>query len=644
MKGSSENISAGSWPSSLSAEHVAQGLADYMELKSASVGVVWSVNDPRTGVIRLWYGNLTEGAYCLTPEGFSVRSKVNEYGGGSFAVQGHQIVFVNEADQQIYWQPLSANVSEPRALTQKIQCRYADMDIAPCGHYLVAIEEDHSEQSVHHRLVQIEISKNLLNNCCSPPVTVQEGLDFYSSPRISPNGQRLLWVGWNRPHQPWTQTQLYYSDRVIDTYWGAPILLGGEEGKASLQQPLFDQNNYIVVLNDQDGFWQPWREKQGVLQKLPGINADHAGAPWQMGGCNFLIIDQRYLLVSWFEQGIGRLGVFDLHTEQLSVEYLEDHSRKRHLAMDEHFFYCIASHVSQGSAVMAIDRLNGQVHELQKIAIDLTVEEVSVPQPLTFSTLDGGIANAFFYPPKNLDYFLSCDERPPLIVFMHGGPTSAAYPVFDPRIQFWTQRGFAVADLNYRGSTGFGRLYRECLAGRWGELEIIDVFSLLDELQRTDRVNAERLYIRGGSAGGYSSMLAIAFSDRFAAAASWYGVSDPLTLEQVTHKFESDYLSWLLGPLTDSNRHSIELRSPLFRVEKMKTPMIFFQGKQDVVVLPEQTYSIVSALRKRGHQAVHHEFPDQGHGFRCVSTIAFALKEELAFYQCHAAVSSCKID
>jgi dipeptidyl aminopeptidase/acylaminoacyl peptidase len=388
-----------------------------------------------------------------------------------------------------------------------------------------------------------------------------------------------------------------------------------------------------MALNDQSGFWQPWREQAGRLQRVPGIAADHAGAAWQMGGCNFLPLDGRYCLVSWFEQGFGKLGLYDMEADKLVCSYLPGYSRMRHLAMDSEYFYCIASHPLQGTAVIALERASGVAIVLAQLPTGSVPGQLSSPQALEFVAGAGQLAQAFFYPPCNDRYQLSARERPPLVIFLHGGPTSAAYPVFDARIQFWTQRGFAVADLNYRGSTGFGRAYRQALAGRWGELDVVDVLALVDELVTRDWVDARRVCVRGSSAGGYTSLLALAGNQRFAAAASWYGVTDPLRLEQVTHKFESDYLGWLLGPEVLAGRSLARCRSPLEVADRMHTPVIFFQGGQDVVVVPEQTRSLVRKLRGQGVPVEYHEFPEQGHGFRSAGRLAFALQKELEFYR-----------
>lgn len=625
---------AGFWPDSLTALQAASATAELVELRVASGAAFWSCYQPDDGRTLIWRMQVGEPLpQCHTPQGFSVRSRVNEYGGGSFAVGGGVLVFVNEADQQLYVQPLAGSMPQP--LTRQHGSRFADMDITPCGRYLVAVEECHQGGEVTQRLVRLAVHGGV--QC---PLVLIQGADFYSAPRISGDGRRLAWVSWQKPHQPWTRTRLYCAQTDEKGGWQAPVLLAGGDGSAAIQQPLFDSRHRVLALNDQAGFWQPWREREGQLQPLPGIRADHAGAPWQMGGCNFLPLDGRYLLVSWFEQGFGKLGLYDSEAGCLVCNYLPDYSRMRHLACDDDYFYCIAGHPVQGAAVLAIRRIDGQALVLQRLDTGIDPQQVSRPQALECVTTGGQLTRAFFYPPRHPQYRLAEGEKPPLVIFLHGGPTSAAYPVFDARIQFWTRRGFAVADLNYRGSTGFGRAYRQALAGRWGERDVEDVLALVDELKCLGWVDDRRLCVRGASAGGYTSLMALTASDVFAAAASWYGVSDPLALDRVTHRFEGDYLGWLLGELTPANRAAVTRRAPLMQAGRIRTPVIFFQGGQDVVVVPEQTRDMVRQLCEHQVEVEYHEFAEQGHGFRCAKRLGFALQAELEFYRRQFAVAA----
>lgn len=619
---------AGFWLSAWSAEQAAAAGREINELKVSAQGVFWSETDPQTATTLLYrYQHSTQATNVFTPAEFSVRSRVYEYGGASFNLLPQGVVFTNEADQQVYLQPWHGT---PQQLTDNSQCRYADMQFDAHCNSIIAIEETHHCDRVEHRLVNISLDSSA--TAAQHTITVlSAGSDFYAAPRISPNGQRLAWIEWQRPDQPWTQTQLFCAQRNADNHsWNTPICMAGAAGNASLQQPLFDQDNRLVVLNDQDGYWQPWREDQtGDLAKLNGIEADCSGAPWQLGGCNYLPLEDDNYLISWLEHGTGKLALYDFNQQREVQPLASEYSRLRNLAVDAEFFYCLAGHPAQGSAVLAIDRRSYQVQVLAQLSIGLAAQEISRPQSLYFPSTDQCPVHSFIYPPCNSAYNLKDNERPPLVVFLHGGPTSACYPVFDARIQFWTQRGFAVADLNYRGSTGFGRDYRQLLHQQWGIAEVEDVCALVRYLIAHDKVNPRQMCVRGASAGGYTALLAIAASADFAAAASLYGVSDPEALRKVTHKFEGDYLDWLLG----SSEH-FAARAPVELVAQINTPVIFFQGGRDVVVVPEQTATMVSALQQQGVTVDCHIYPEEGHGFRQAQHLAEVLELELAFYQC----------
>lgn len=620
---------AGFWTSRWSAAQAATAAADLAELKADSHWLCWTLFTPEDSQTRLWCRSLLDGSErCLTPEGFSVRSRVYEYGGGSFAQAGNLLVFVNESDQQLYGQRLDEPQPVPQLLTQGAH-RYADMQLASDGSFLVAVQECRQAKQVLHRLVSLPLDAVLPLE----PQVIAQGLDFYSSPRLSPDGQRLAWIGWQRPQQPWTSTQLWQA-HWQDEGWSQATLLSDQATEAALQQPVFDAQGRLHVLNDAQGFWQPWREdSQGQLQLLPGIAADHAGAPWQMGGCNYLSLDEELLLVSWFEQGFGRLGLFDLQQQKLRWQLPERFTRLRHLALAEGRLFCIAGQSTAGSALLSIDPHSGAFEVLQQLDVGLPAEEISQPNALSFVSEQGSQVHAFFYPPCNSQHSLQPEAQPPLVVFLHGGPSSAAYPVFDARIQYWTQRGFAVADLNYRGSTGFGRDYRLALKHCWGESEVADARALVRHLVSQGLVAADQLFIRGASAGGYTTLLALAGDTEFAAGASLYGVTDPEQLRRATHKFEGDYLDWLLGEPEQVDPVREAARTPLLQARHIKVPVIFFQGGQDRVVVPEQTRQMVQALQAHNPAVVYHEFAEQGHGFRSSERLAFVLEQELGFYQ-----------
>ena len=323
-------------------------------------------------------------------------------------------------------------------------------------------------------------------------------------------------------------------------------------------------------------------------------------------------------MASWSEGGFGRLTLGD-------DDFTGDYSRFRHLALDAQFIYCIAASPISPSAVIAIDRATRKVNVLAGGVAPLPAERISRPQTLRYPS-GSGEAHGFFYPA------MSSETKPALVVFIHGGPTSACYPMLDPRIQYWTQRGFAVADLNYRGSSGYGREYRQALHLSWGEVDVEDACAVVAYLARQGLIDGERAFIRGGSAGGYTTLCALAFQQVFRAGASLYGVSDPVALARATHKFEGDYLDWLIGdPEQDAERYAA--RTPLLHASNIRVPVIFFQGELDAVVVPQQTRDMVTALEQNGIPVEAHYYPEERHGFRRAANQAHALEQEWKFYR-----------
>lgn len=585
------------------AQAVAAG-TDFAELKVSAAGLFWNEFRPADGACRIWHWQHQQ-ARCLTPDGFSVRSRVYEYGGGSFCLGGDGVLFVNEKDQQVYTQGLAA--TPPRALTDHANCRYGDLQWH--AGLVLAVEEQHGEW-VEHRLVALaERSRQVL----------AEGADFYASPTVSADGQRLAWIEWDRPAQPWTVTRLMCCTRDNSGQWGpAQSVAGGDE---SLQQPRFDAQGRLYCLSDRNGFWQPWGEVDGHWQALPAAPADHAAAPWQLGASTWLALGPQSYLASWFEDGFGQLG---LRSANGVERFASAYTRFRSLAMDDEHLYAIAASPISPPAVISISRSNHQVSVLAGGAEVLSATQISLPQPIHYGS-DGHQAHGFFYPAAR------SQGATPLVVFIHGGPTSACYPVLDPRVQYWTQRGFAVADLNYRGSTGYGRDYRQALHLRWGESDVADACAAVEYLAGRGLIDRSKAFIRGGSAGGYTTLCALAFHDVFRAGASLYGVSDPLALGRATHKFEGDYLDWLIGdPQQDAERY--RQRTPLLHAGQIKVPVIFFQGELDAVVVPEQTRSMLAALQASGIDAEGHFYAGERHGFRKAENLAHALEEEWKFY------------
>ncbi|MGB5827034.1 MAG: S9 family peptidase, partial [Pseudomonas mandelii] len=571
---------------------VAAGI-DFAELLVGQHGLFWNEYRPEDAACRIWHWRDGQ-ARCLTPTGFSVRSRVYEYGGGAFCLTDDGIVFVNEADLQLYRQSLAGET--PEVLTSG-ECRYGDLQFA--NGQVLAVEENRDR----HRLVAIDVADGQRH-------LRAEGADFYAAPTLSPDSQRLAWIEWSRPDQPWTATRLMVAERQNDGSFAQPRCVAGDGAQESLQQPRFDSDGHLFCLTDRGGYWQPWAESADGLSLLPSAAADHGPAPWQLGGSTWLPLGESRYLASWTEGGFGKLGICGDAAE----DFTGDYSRFRHLALDEQFIYCIAASPVSSSAVIAIERDTRQVKILAGGIAPLPAERISVPRTLRYPS-GSGEAHGFFYPPMTGEAKppMTGEAKPPLVVFIHGGPTSACYPMLDPRIQYWAQRGFAVADLNYRGSSGYGRAYRQALHLSWGDVDVEDACAVVAYLADRGLIDGDKAFIRGGSAGGYTTLCALAFHNVFRAGASLYGVSDPVALGRATHKFEGDYLDWLIGdPVEDAERYAA--RTPLLHANNISVPMIFFQGELDAVVVPQQTRDMVKALQDNGILVEAHYYTDERHG------------------------------
>ncbi|WP_252273784.1 S9 family peptidase [Pseudomonas subflava] len=588
-----------------SAAQAAAAGRDFAELHAAHGGVLWVEFEPASGRCSLQFLR-DDQRRELTPPGYSVRSRVYEYGGGASCATERGAAFVNDADQQIHLIDDVAASAAPRRLTERADCRYGDLVYAPAWRALLAVEECREGEAVVHRLVRIDLAGRR--------EVLVEGADFYAAPVASADGRRLAWIEWSRPQQPWTATRL-----CLREAGGSNRVLAGAADDQALQQPRFDTLGRLWVLSDRDGWWQPICVDDDDARGAP---RDHAAAPWQLGGRTYLPLDGE-LLLTRFEQGFGVLAAVREAAGERRLA--DDFTRFRALAADAGHYYCIAAAPDRLSAVLAVGRTDGAVRVLAGGERLLNEAHLPRPQPLDCPVGEGERCHGFFYAPY------AGAERPPLVVFLHGGPTSACYPVFDPRIPFWTLRGFAVLDLNYRGSSGFGRAYRQRLQGEWGRIELDDIRAAVAHLAQAGRIDPARVFVRGASAGGYSALLALA-QGGYAGGASLYGVSDPLALRRLTHKFEADYLDWLLG---DPQQHAerYRQRTPLQQAGRIRVPVIFFQGGRDAVVVPQQTESMVAALRDNGIAVEYRLFPDEGHGFRLAAHQAEALEAEHAFYR-----------
>ncbi len=567
----------------------------------------------------------------LTPAPFSVRTRVHEYGGGAYVVHQGTVYFSNFADQRLYRHTAA---EEPVALTPKVKpvggLRYADAVVDAQRDRLICVVEDHRHSKGGGQ------SGEAVNAIASVPLTggspkiLVSGNDFYSSPRLSPDGTQLAWITWNHPQMPWDGTELWLATVTEDGSLSRPRKLVGNV-KESVCQPQWSPSGTLYFISDATGWWNLYRWEGERGEPLFPIEAEFAGPQWNFGQSSYGFEDDITLLCSYLDEGTLRLARFDTRDRSMS-EIKTPYCGIGSLQVGPGFAVFLASSTTQPSAVVRLDLTTLSFTELRRAStLEIDPGYLSEPEVISFPTTGGFNAYGIYYRPQNKDYEVLVSERPPLLVKSHGGPTAAASSAFNPAIQYWTSRGFAVLDVNYGGSTGYGRAYRNRLLGQWGIVDVDDCVNGAQYLVQQDKADQNRLAIDGGSAGGYTTLAALTFRDVFKAGASYYGVSDMASLAAETHKFESRYLDSLVGPYPEQ-KAVYEARSPINSVERLSCPVIFLQGSEDEIVPPNQAEVMVKALQEKGIPVAYLLFEGEQHGFRKAENIKRSLEAELSFY------------
>lgn len=629
----------GSWSSPIGAADVARGRIRLVDVDFGADGVYWIESRPaeegRYVVVRRGVDGSTVD---VTPPGFNVRTRVHEYGGGACLVAGTTLFFSNYEDQRLYRQdgpgdpprPITPEPAVPAGL------RYADARLAFGGRSLVCVRERHEAEGVFNEIVTLPVDGS------SEPRVLISGNDFYASPRVSRDGRRLAWTTWNHPLMPWDGSELWLGalgeamepgrSEAVPAVKDARRVAGGPSESA--YQPHWAAQDALYFLSDASG-WLNLHRLDGHDRPAPvlAMDAEFGWPQWAFGSAAYASLPDGRLACTWTVAGRWHLGVLDPESarlERVDVPYTafgQVRAREMTLAM-------IAAGPRDPHSVVTLKlgRKPPKAVVLRR-ALEMKIEPgaISVAEPIEFPTDDGLTAHGLFYPPTNERFAGPADERPPLLVLSHGGPTDSAEAVLDPEVQFWTSRGFAVVDVNYGGSTGYGRAYRERLQGLWGVVDVADCVNAATHLAAAGRVDARRMAIRGGSAGGYTTLCALTFYDVFAAGASYFGVADLATLAGETHKFESRYLDSLIGPYPE-DADVYRSRSPANFADRLSCPIILFQGLEDEVVPSAQAEMMVAALRAKGIPHAYLAFEGEQHGFRRATTIQAALEAELSFY------------
>lgn len=568
----------GYWLSPITTDLIVAESINLKELQLVGRDVCWLEQRPREAGRTV----LVRNGVDLTPAGFSVRSRVHEYGGGSYAIP----YFVNDKDQQLY--------RDATPVTHTPGLRFADVVVD--GDRLIAVCEDHRAGG--------EPINSLVAITGGNIETLVAGNDFYSSPCLFDS--HLAYLTWNHPNLPWDETELWLDGRKI-------------AGDASIFQPQWSPAGVLHFVSDRNNWWNLYRYRAGQIEHVLDKPVEFGMAQWNFGMSTYAFLADGRIVCSFNECGTWRLGLFDGALRVFDLPFT-DISQVR--AAGHHVVFLGAS-PEHPAAVIGLDANTGHTEILRR-STTVTVDPRYISPAIALD-------HAFYYPPVNPDFSGLPGELPPLIVMCHGGPTSATTSGFDLKKQFWTSRGFAVVDVNYGGSTGFGRAYRQRLNGQWGVVDVDDCCAAARQLVDKKLADPNRLIIRGGSAGGFTTLAALTFRHVFKAGASYYGISD-LEWSNDTHKFESRYNDRLVAPWP-AGKNLYDERSPLRHVDKLNCPVIFFQGLDDKVVLPNQSQLMVEALRKKGVPVEYLEFAGEGHGFRQAATIQQTLEAELAFYQ-----------
>ena len=617
-----ETTPYGSWRSPISADLIAEATVGLGQLAVDGDYVYCAVLRPAEGGRTVIERFAPDGARTdMTPAPFSVRSRVHEYGGGAYTVHDGDIWFCNDKDQRIYRQSAGG---APQPLTVLGRRRFADLVVDPWRRRVIAVCEDHGKENAEPVNSLVSVAED------GTIETIATGADFYAAPRLSPNGQDLAWLSWCHPNMPWDGCTLTVAGLDASGLVEQSEEVAGGQDEA-LFQPEWSPDGVLYFVSDRSGWWNLYRWRGGAAEPVCPMPVEFGLPQWIFNMRTYGIVSAGRILAVGQVDGIAKLfsiGVDDGDVETVVAPFVEMQGLV--VARNEVFF--IGSPLNSAAVAVAFDPRDRSSRILRKSSEQhIDVGCVSGPQAISFESANGRMAHAFYYAPRNSGFSAPSGALPPLIVKSHGGPTGQSGCGFNLKTQFWTSRGFAVLDVNYGGSTGFGRDYRRLLNGKWGIVDVEDCIAGAKWLAGQGLVDPARLAITGGSAGGYTTLCALTFYSEFSAGASHYGIGDLEALARDTHKFESRYLDNLIGPWPAA-RPTYEERSPIHHADGLSCPVIFFQGADDKVVPPNQAEAMVAVLRDKGVPVAYVLFEGEGHGFRRAENIRTALEGELAFY------------
>ena len=613
----------GSWKSPITADLITAKTIGFGQLVTDKEDIYWSESRPLEGgrsviMRRAPNRNITE---CTPPE-YYVRTRVHEYGGGAFAVHRGIIYFCNFKEQHLYCQSFYGT---PELLTPDEGFRYADLVVDEKRNRIICIREDHTgDGEAINTIVSVDLNGN------DNGTILLEGNNFYSSARLSPDGNKLAWLTWNHPNMPWDGTELWAADVAEDgTLHNADRVAGS--ASESIFQPEWSPDGVLYFIAEDTGWWNLYRWKHGKAEALHPMEAEFGKPQWVFGMSTYAFVSTNKIICSYTQNGLWFLGSLDTDTKKFTP-IDSPFTNIGDIRSGNGFVIFIAGSPTQPFSIVRLDTETMKI-EIIKQALHVTVDKeyLSQARPISFPTTDGKTAHAIYYAPQNKDYAAPENEKPPLTIISHGGPTSATGTTLRYGIQYWTSRGFAVLDVNYGGSTGYGREYRQRLNGSWGIVDVDDCCNAALYLVKEGLADPNRLAIRGGSAGGYTTLACLTFRDVFKAGASHFGISDLEALAKDTHKFESRYLDSMIGPYPERKDLYYD-RSPINFTQNINCPIILFQGEEDQVVPPDQSRMMFEAVRAREIPTAYVLFQGEQHGFRKAESIKRALEGELYFY------------
>lgn len=620
----------GSWKSPIMAKDIASSTIGFSGVQVVGEEIFWGEMRPTEG------GRIV--VVCQGPGGqrrdvtaapFNVRTRVHEYGGGAWLAAGGMLLFTNFGDQRLYRLALETPGEQaapvaPVALTRP-GYRYADFDWDARRGRAMCVRQDHTAAGEPaNTIVGIDVAQG------GDGEVLVKGNDFYSSPRLSPDGTQLAWLTWNHPDMPWDAAELWAAAVADDGRLGEPVHVAGGATE-SVCQPQWSPQGVLHFASDRNEWWNLYRWQGGQVRPLLEMKAEFALPAWVFGMKLYDFLPGGGIVCAYTQEGMWNLGILDGATGLLR-RVDAPYSMIAHVSAKGQGACILGGSATMATALEELDLSSGRRQSIRRCT-EMEFDEgyLSSPQSVEFPTTGGVTAHGLFYPPKNKEYSAPMDEKPPLVVMIHGGPTSATTSAMRLGIQYYTSRGVAVLDVNYGGSTGYGRAYRQRLNGQWGIVDVDDCCNGALYLARQGLVDGRRLSVTGGSAGGYTALAALAFRDVFAAAGSHFGVSDCEMLAKETHKFESRYLDRLIGPYPQRRDLYVQ-RSPLHHVESVHCPIMFFQGLEDKIVPPDQAQTMFDALRKRGIPTAYLAFEGEQHGFRRAANVRRALEAEFYFF------------